>query len=503
MQSNRLWAELANEFYWELDRDGRFSLLSANFQRIAGTRADAWLGRGLLEVDTSAAGPCSVDGLASLLARCAPFDDLKVAVSADTGGTNELSLSGRPRSDSSGQPCGYGGIGRRLSNSPGDRPPRLMAVMDSLPAIVAYWGIDLRCRYVNRLHEEWFRRARRDMIGVHVTEFLPPGLYESLRPRIEAVLEGIPQRFEGTRWINPTEHRRLDMSYIPDIEDGETHGFFVLGTDVTELSERVNARTIELSAAKDRAEAASRAKSEFLANISHELRTPMHAILAFAGLGLRKASAPEPAGDRVSGYFTRIEASGRRLLMLIDELLDVSKLDAGRSSYQFAAHDLEALATEVVGELSPLSTAKSQHVSVQASPPHIEAWCDRRRIAQVLHNLVSNAIKFSPSNAPITVTLREADDPTASGAGARCGPVSIDVGDRGVGIPEAELQTIFEHFVQSSRTRTGAGGTGLGLPISKRIVEDHGGRIWAEPVPEGGALLRILLPAGPVPSASP
>lgn len=250
------------------------------------------------------------------------------------------------------------------------------------------------------------------------------------------------------------------------------------------LAKVVEQQTADLVRARDIAEAGNRAKSEFLANISHELRTPMHAILSFATIGAGKASD----SSTLHRYFRRIHESGNRLLLLINDLLDLSKLDSGQGDFAPAEVDPVAVLQCAYAEVESLFNDKQLCLQVERDPPVGEFSCfgDRRLLQQLFTNLLGNAIKFSPENTCITATVAWMECERHEG-------VVIGIQDQGVGIPEQELDHVFDRFAQSSATKTGAGGTGLGLAICRTIVDRHGGRLWAEPADQG-ALFRVWLP---------
>ena len=245
------------------------------------------------------------------------------------------------------------------------------------------------------------------------------------------------------------------------------------------MEQRIGLRTQELQAAKEQAESADRAKGEFLANISHELRTPMHGILSFSDLGMQKFNTV--AREKLRGYFQRVNECGVGLMHLLNDLLDLSKLEVGRMRFEFQATELRLILAQVHDEFASLCGEKGIIVDFSAAEPIADV--DGARIVQVVRNLLSNAVKFSPESGHVALSLRDCGD-----------AVEISVSDDGIGIPEEELETVFDKFYQSARTKTSAGGTGLGLAICREIVHGHRGQIWAENRPEGGARLTLRLP---------
>jgi PAS domain S-box-containing protein len=306
------------------------------------------------------------------------------------------------------------------------------------------------------------------------------------------------------------EYRWVSISGEPILDaDGQFDGYRGVGKDITarktieeelgrhrdHLADLVEERTADLLAAKNAAEQAYRVKSEFLANMSHELRTPLHAILSFARLGQERP--PAQADEKTQRYFSRIVDAGERLLALVDNLLDLSKIEAGKMLLDPEPGDLVRMLRDVAAEFEALAEERRLRWQLPAAEIHAPARVDPMRFSQVLRNVLSNAMKFSPDGGVIRIVVEEAMMALGRRAADLETPVAawrILVTDEGIGIPEDELETVFDSFVQSSKTRTGAGGTGLGLTICREIVAAHRGSISARNSPEGGAVFEILVP---------
>ncbi|MEU4241557.1 ATP-binding protein [Actinoplanes sp. NPDC026619] len=239
--------------------------------------------------------------------------------------------------------------------------------------------------------------------------------------------------------------------------------------------------TTELSASVDALTSANQAKSAFLANMSHELRTPLNAIIGFSDL----MRVEEPEGDRrrvPAEWVDHIHTSGRHLLGLINDILDLAKIEAGHLELRPAPLRIDTAITELLTGLSPLFTTKN--ITVRTDLPEVTALADRVRFRQIIENLLSNAIKFTEPGGSVTVTAQQAGE-----------QVYVSVADTGVGIAAPDQERVFEEFQQVGDPDRQRAGTGLGLALTKRLVEAHDGEIRLESEIGAGSTFTVRLPA--------
>lgn len=284
------------------------------------------------------------------------------------------------------------------------------------------------------------------------------------------VVMGVHRPDGELRWIS------VSTSVLPD--PGTDDGPVVVATFI-DITARIVAES-DLAAARDRAEHADRAKTAFLSVVSHELRTPLTSIVGYAEL-LNDVHAGALSEDQQEDV-NEILAASDRLTRLIDDLLDVGRIEAGRLNLELGVHDVGLIVSRVLHALRPQAEAKG--LTLTAGPSNgIQLLVDLERMTQVLTNLVMNAIKFT-SIGEVTVTTERDND-----------MVAITVSDTGVGIPEEKLASIFREFEQADPSPTRRhGGLGLGLPISRGITELHGGTLTVVSTPGKGSAFTVRVP---------
>jgi PAS domain S-box-containing protein len=264
--------------------------------------------------------------------------------------------------------------------------------------------------------------------------------------------------------------------------EGEITHFVAIKEDITESRSAAE----ELRAAKESAEAANRAKSEFLANMSHELRTPLNSVIGFSGV--LKKEFYGSLNEKQSEYVRYIEESGKHLLGLINDILDLAKVESGKMKLEAAPVALPDVIQAAAAMLRERALKNDIGLSVEIGPGVEEAIeADERKVKQILFNLLSNAVKFTPAGGSVTLTASKEDD-----------AVRICVADTGIGIKTGDMAKLFTEFTQLESTYTKKHeGTGLGLALTKKFVELHEGRIWVESEEGKGSRFFFTLPCRP------
>ncbi|WP_426076539.1 CHASE domain-containing protein [Janthinobacterium sp. PSPC3-1] len=343
----------------------------------------------------------------------------------------------------------------------------LESVLDSVDAYVVVKDENLRFRYVNARMLEILERPIEQVLGRQAGELIGEELAATFHAREQQICA------TGVKFVG--EERFVDLHgkvhhlwsvKVPMGPPGAVTGLIGLSTDVTELHQL-----------KERADAASQAKSDFLSNMSHEIRTPMNSIIGMAHLALKSV-----ADARQRDYLQKIYHSGQHLLGLINDILDFSKIEAGKLELEVKQFRLDTLLANISSQLGEAAAAKPLHLHFDIARDLPQRWCgDALRLEQVLLNLTNNAIKFSDSGHVYVRVRMDAE-------GGRQAMLRFEVQDSGIGMSPEEVAQLFRSFHQADASTTRKyGGSGLGLVISKQLAELMGGEVGVHSQPGLGS----------------
>jgi len=365
------------------------------------------------------------------------------------------------------------------------RSERYKSVIQDQTEFIVRWLPDGTRTFVNDAYARYFGQPPADLIG---TSFLPLIQTDEEREAVRRKIESLT----AARPVQVSEHRALRGDGQWRWQEWTDRGVFDASGTLIELQSvgrDVHDRVVaehELRAAKEAADQANRAKSEFLATMSHEIRTPMNGILGFANILLET-----PLSDEQRGFVQTINSSGETLLALINDILDLSKVEAGQVRLEAVSYNPRHLLTDVVDLMMPRAIEKGLVLSLAPGTMPASMVGDPGRVRQILLNLVGNAVKFTAEGA-VAVTASRLDD----------GAVKVAVADTGIGIEPAALGKLFQQFSQADASTTRRfGGTGLGLAICKRLVETMGGAIGVQSRPGEGSIFWFTLPVHAVAAA--
>ena len=357
---------------------------------------------------------------------------------------------------------------------------RLQLITDAVPVLISYVDVHERYRFNNKAYQNWFDTTPESLLGKTVAEVLGAAAYAVIAPHIRRALAGNATSYDADLDLGRHGVRSIHADYVPDIgPDNEVRGYFSLKRDISE--QRRVAQV--LSESKRLAEEANRAKSDFLANMSHEIRTPISAILGYAELLLSHMSDP----DNVA-CIDAIKRNGQHLVELINDILDLSKIEAGMMNAERIRFSPTDLMREVIEGMRLRASERGLALELKydgALPATIES--DPTRLRQILLNLVGNAIKFTQQGQiEVTVKLLVSER-----------LLQVTVADTGIGIAPDRKAQLFEPFTQADTSVTRQyGGTGLGLTISRRLIELLGGRISVESEPGIGSTFTFTIATG-------
>ena len=347
---------------------------------------------------------------------------------------------------------------------------------------------------VNAAAEKMFLYGRDELIGQRVEILVPAPLRErhhsqragySAHPSTRPMglgMELLAQRKDGSTFP-------VEISLSPSSGDRASHVIAIV-RDVSERKREVEEKNRQLELRNAEVERANRLKSEFLATMSHELRSPLHTIIGFAELLAEELEGP--LNDKQKRFVNNIHQDSQHLLAIINDILDISKIEAGRLELRIEHFPVDEAVQEIMSSIRQQASAKNLTLDTNV-PPGLAVEADRLRFKQILFNLLSNAVKFTAAGGRISVS-----------AIRRRSKLAVTVSDTGVGIPKEDQRAIFDKFYQVGSTTKGVReGTGLGLAITRKLVEQQGGQIWVASEPGRGSRFTFTLREAPHSTAAP
>lgn len=357
---------------------------------------------------------------------------------------------------------------------------QLRLITNNLPVLIAYVDAQQRYRFNNQAYDYWLGQDPAELYGNPIKTFRRPDNYESIRPHIKAALMGEQVTYEDELTFKDGRRHSVSVSYIPHLErveqgQAKINGFFALTTDISDRK------------------AIERMKDEFIAVVSHELRTPLtslHGSLKLIATG-RLGNLSE-AGQQMLAV---ADESTDRLVRLVNNVLDLQRIESGKVTMDNCTCNAAELVEQAAEAMQTM--AYQHHIEIHTELEPLLIWADPDYIVQTLTNLIGNAIKFSAPHKTILLSLQPQVAPQRSnGTSSPSAQAALFcVSDNGQGIPNDMLDSIFERFhqVDSSDSRK-KGGTGLGLTICRKVIEQHGGKIWAESEVGSGSRFYFTVP---------
>jgi two-component system, OmpR family, sensor histidine kinase VicK len=351
---------------------------------------------------------------------------------------------------------------------------QLRLIADGLPVLIAYVDHQQHYRFNNQAYQTWLGLSPAAITDCHLLQVHGAAEYQQIESYVAIALTGETVTYERDLVLQDGCMHSLSITYIPHLQEQNTvQGFFALTSDISDRK------------------AIERMKDEFISVVSHELRTPLTSIhsslkiLATGRLGTLSAQ-----GERMLKI---ADEQTERLVHLVNNVLDLQRIQSGKITMNKQAWKANDLMVEGVEAMKTLAQEKSIQLSFE--PNNYVVWADRDYIVQALTNLISNAIKFSPTHSKVVISADIQPQAQSGNKSQLIDFITFAVKDQGQGIPSDRLETIFERFqqVDSSDSRK-KGGTGLGLAICRQIVEGHGGKIWAESCLEQGSSFYFTLP---------
>ncbi len=399
---------------------------------------------------------------------------------------------------------------QRLEESSQDVQSKVQLLADAFPGKVSYIDAQKRYQLVSKRYQEWSLISCEEILGKTLEEILSPQQYRAVEEYIELSLSGKTIQYDNDVLFNDGKRRYLLISQVPHFnQSGDVLGFFVFCQDITErkqaedtlrefnqeLENRVRERTAELEQALEALREAeeevrlallkeqelSELKSRFISTTSHEFRTPLTTILSSSQM--LKRYRQKMSEDSQLTHFHRIQSAVDRMTQMLNDLLTLSQIEAGKLEFNPSPLDLEQFCRELVEELQQCEGEQCA-LALDYQSQCIPVILDDKLLRHILTNLLSNAFKYSPKGSTVRLSVLEQD-----------GLVRFEIQDRGIGIPKEGTKRLFEPFYRATNVGT-IQGTGLGLSIVKQCVDLHGGKIAVNSIVGQGTTFTVTLPLG-------
>ncbi|MDF1794555.1 MAG: ATP-binding protein [Thalassobaculaceae bacterium] len=484
----RSFITVSSDWTWEQDDQFRFTYVSQSLENVLGLIPAFCIGKTRREI-----APDSLDHLAfaaheQLQARRAPIRNLRMRHVLDDGEIRYVEIDGDPVFDEAGKFLGYRGVGRDVTvlveaeREATETQRRFLSAIEARSEGISFWDRDDRLRLYNSAYLTLAAGAESILReGVRFEDYIRASVNSGVIP--EAV--GREEQWIATRMAMrkraPTSHEMVRGDRWLKVSELRTADGWLLQTtlDISDTKEREAA----MRRAVADAEIANRAKMEFLAVMSHELRTPLNAIIGFSDVIRNRVLGD--AMDTYMRYAEHINESGTHLLALINDLLDVSRIEAGRLELEETGFSVNELMSECARMLRVRADDKDVDLAVESEDIALALHADRRAVKQIIVNLVSNAIKFTPAGGKVRMRF---------GIDSRK-RIQLVVSDTGIGIPADRHDVVFRPFEQLENAHSRRhDGTGLGLYITRNLTEAHNGAIHLDSEVGEGTVVTVTFP---------
>ncbi|MCX7149459.1 MAG: PAS domain S-box protein, partial [Rhodocyclales bacterium] len=486
--------EVSADWIWEVDVEGRYTYVSDSIKNMLGYAPEEIIGRTPFDLMPPETATQASEAFAAIVARREPFRDFDNINLHKDGSRRHVQTNGMPMLDANGALLGYRGLDRDVTErqQAAEQIRKLSLAVEQSPESIVITNLDAEIEYVNEAFVQATGYSREEVIGQN------PRVLHSGKTPPETYVAMWAELTRGRPWKGEFHNKRKDgreyveFAIITPLRqaDGSISHYVAVKEDITEkkragleldkhrhhLQELVDSRTTELVAARQLAEAANVAKSDFLANMSHEIRTPMNAVIGLAHLMKQTQTTPQQAD-----WLDKIGSAGQHLMSIINDILDLSKIEAGRLHLDSGDFNLAVVLDHVASMIG--SAAQDKGLQIDVDRDAVPLWLrgDAARLRQALLNYAGNAVKFTEQG---TITLRavllhEKGDEIL---------VRFEVEDTGIGVTPEQMSRLFHAFEQADASTTRKyGGTGLGLAITRRLAELMDGEVGVDSTPGQGS----------------